>query len=115
MSVDMYMYLSMSETEMPLGIYTLLCNFIGFDSSSIPCMCQLLYLPADRPHFFPGKMGPKLGMQPIRGYKRFDTSFICMRSHGYTLNWPFNVRFQLLHTTHTNSKPLFLLTKYPLA
>ena len=53
-------------------------------------------LPVDRPHFFPGKMGPKLGLRPIPGYKRFDTSLICKRSHGRTLNWRFNVRFQLL-------------------
>ena len=47
--------------------------------------------------FFPKKMGPKLGLRPIRGYKRFDTSLICKRSHGRTLqNWRFNVRFQLL-------------------
>ena len=59
------------------------------------------YLPADRPHFFPEKMGPKLGLRPIRGYKRFDTSLKCKRSHGRTLNWRFYVHFQLLLTYNT--------------
>ena len=53
------------------------------------------YLPADRPHFFPGKMGPKLGLRLIRGYKRFDTSLMCTRTHGCTANWHFNVCFKL--------------------
>ena len=66
-----------------------------------PSMLQLPYLPADRPHFFPRKMGPKLGLWPIRRYKRFDTSLICKRSHGHTLNWRFNVRFRLLLTYNT--------------
>lgn len=64
-------------------------------SSEIP------YLPADRPHFFPGKMGPKLGLRLIRGYKRFDTSLICTRTHGSTVNWRFNVRFKLFLTYNT--------------
>ena len=64
-------------------------------------LVKLPYLPADRPHFFPEKMGPKLGLQPVHGYKRFDTSLICKRSHGRTLNWRFNVCFQLLLTYNT--------------
>ena len=66
--------------------------------------CMLIhvpYLPADRPHFFPGKMGPKLGLRLIRGYKRFDTSLICTRTHGSTVNWRFNVRFKLFLTYNT--------------
>ena len=39
-------------------------------------------------------MGPKLGLPPLSGYKRSDTSLICTRSHGRTLNWHFNVCFQ---------------------
>ena len=62
---------------------------------------QVPYLPADRPHFFPGKMGPKLGLRLIRGYKRFDTSLICTRTHGSTVNWRFNVRFKLFLTYNT--------------
>lgn len=55
----------------------------------------------DRPHFSPRKMGTKLGVWPIRRYKRFDTSIICKRSHGRTLYWHFNVGFQLLLTYNT--------------
>ena len=70
-------------------------NIIIWEQTKLP------YLSADRPHFFPEKMGPKLGLRPIRWYKRFDTSLICKRSHGCTLNWRFNVRFQLLLTYNT--------------
>ena len=67
----------------------------------LDCFDQVPYLPADRPHFFPGKMGPKLGLRLIRGYKRFDTSLICTRTHGSTVNWRFNVRFKLFLTYNT--------------
>ena len=62
---------------------------------------QYRIYPRIGPHFFPKKMRLKLGLQPVRGYKRFDTSLICKRSHGRTLNWRFNVRFQLLLTYNT--------------
>ena len=72
----------------------------------------LLYLPADRPHFFLGKMGPKLGLRLIRGYKRFDTSLICTRTHGSTVNWRFNVRFKLFLTYNTYNYPVLDLNNF---
>ena len=37
-------------------------------NESHPTLLRLPYLPADRPHIFPRKMGPKLGVQPTRGF-----------------------------------------------
>ena len=66
----------------------------------------------DRPHFFPEKMGPKLGLRLIRGYKRFDTSLICTRTHGSTVNWRFNVRFKLFLTYNTYNYPVLDLNNF---
>ena len=82
-------------------------------SYSCPTFPSLVpYLPADRPHFFPGKMGPKLGLRLIRGYKRFDTSLICTRTHGSTVNWRFNVRFKLFLTYNTYNYPVLDLNNF---
>ena len=44
--------------------------------------------------FFPEKWDRNWGC----GYKRFDTSLICTRTRGSTVNWRFNVRFKLFLT-----------------
>ena len=57
-------------------------------------------------------MGPKLGLRLIRGYKRFDTSLICTRTHGSTVNWRFNVRFKLFLTYNTYNYPVLDLNNF---
>ena len=62
---------------------------------------QLPYLPADRPHFF-----PEIGVAAYTRYKRFDTSLMCTRTHGRTVNWHFNVRFKCFLTYNTYNYPV---------
>ena len=57
-------------------------------------------------------MGPKLGLRLIHGYKRFDTSLICTRTHGSTVNWRFNVRFKLFLTYNTYNYPVLDLNNF---